>query len=67
MCSRRSLWLPILMIMAGCVFLLQNLGYWYINFSRLWPLWLIAVGLMMMSDSGRRRARSDSEAGERHE
>ena len=42
-------WLGIILLILGLIFLLQNFGFNdYINFGRLWPIFLVLVGLLLL-------------------
>lgn len=42
-------WLGIMILIFGLIFLLQNFGFYdYINFNRLWPIFLIVIGLLIL-------------------
>jgi phage shock protein PspC (stress-responsive transcriptional regulator) len=38
-----------LVIGVGVIFLMNNFGFRFINMSRLWPIFVIAIGFMMIS------------------
>ncbi len=47
----RALWAGWILILLGLFFLLRNLGLlWWFNWERLWPLILIAVGVIILVD-----------------
>jgi phage shock protein C len=41
-------WLGILVLLFGIIFLLNNLGLYYIDFGKLWPLFLIIIGIGLL-------------------
>jgi hypothetical protein len=49
--------LGILLVMIGAIFLLESLGVTDIGIRELWPLILIAVGVMILLERIRRRYR----------
>jgi hypothetical protein len=49
--------LGIVLVMIGAIFLLESLGVTDIGIRELWPLILIAVGLMILFERARRRYR----------
>jgi hypothetical protein len=32
----------------GVIFLMQNLGWWFFDWSRMWPVFLIVLGLVVL-------------------
>lgn len=42
-----------LLVLVGVIFLLSNLGLWWLSWSTVWPLLLVAIGVMIVL--GRRR------------
>jgi phage shock protein PspC (stress-responsive transcriptional regulator) len=56
----RSLWLGIVLVVVGIIFLLSNLGHVrFFGFLRFWPLILIVAGVVLLIN---RFARSESAA-----
>jgi hypothetical protein len=49
--------LGVLLLLIGGIFLLESLGVTEIGIRELWPLILIAVGLMILFERFRRRYR----------
>lgn len=42
------LWVAVVLILTGIVFLLNNFGLFYIDVGKLWPVWIILVGLLLI-------------------
>lgn len=51
--SRGRMLIGALLVLVGVIFLLSNLGLWWLSWSTLWPLLLVASGVMIVL--GRRR------------
>ncbi|HUJ21587.1 MAG TPA: DUF5668 domain-containing protein [Bryobacteraceae bacterium] len=49
-----------MMFATGVCFLLSNLGIWHISFNIIWPLGLIAVGILMLSNALERKRAPES-------
>lgn len=45
--DNRSLW-PLILIIIGVIFLLNNFGFYHVDFERLWPIWLILGGILLL-------------------
>jgi hypothetical protein len=49
-------WVGIALIVAGLLFLMANLGFfWWFDWDAMWPLILVAIGLVLILNAGRRR------------
>ena len=49
--------LGVVLVVVGAIFLLESLGFTHLGFHELWPLTLIAVGLLIVYERFRRRYR----------
>ncbi len=47
--AERRRWLGIAVILFGFIFFLGNFGFYGIDFGRLWPVWLIAGGILLLT------------------
>jgi phage shock protein PspC (stress-responsive transcriptional regulator) len=54
--GRTRHWVGIALIVAGLLFLMANLGFfWWFDWDAMWPLILVAIGLVLILNVGRRR------------
>jgi phage shock protein C len=50
--GKGRLWLGIILVVLGVIFLLKNIYIWsWFNFDRLWPIALIIIGIIVLSKS----------------
>lgn len=50
--GKGKLWLGIILVVLGVIFLLHNIYIWsWFNFDRLWPIALIIIGIIVLSKS----------------
>lgn len=50
--GKGRLWLGIILVVLGVIFLLNNIYIWsWFNFDRLWPIALIIIGIIVLSKS----------------
>lgn len=47
--NNNKMFIGIVVIAVGIIFLMNNFGYHFISISKLWPLLVIALGFMMIS------------------
>jgi phage shock protein C len=38
----------VILLVLGVIFLMQNLGWWFFDWSRMWPVFLIVLGLVVL-------------------
>lgn len=49
-CGRNNMFFPIMMIVVGTIFLLETLDIYNGGFSKLWPVILIAFGIIKITE-----------------
>lgn len=46
--KKGGMWFGVILVVLGAIFLLDNYGYAFFDFGKLWPIFLIVPGFLMI-------------------